>query len=78
MCIRDRDRIVFRYSSKYGEVSKKYNPNGSINNIAGIINSDGNILGMMPHPEKACEKIIGSDDGLAIFSSIIKTMGKNG
>ena len=76
--LEDEDRIVFRYSSKFGEVSKKYNPNGSINNIAGIINSDGNILGMMPHPEKACEKIIGSDDGLGIFSSIIRTIGKNG
>ena len=76
--IEEENRVIFRYSSRSGDTSEKYNPNGSINNIAGIINDAGNILGMMPHPEKACEKIIGSDDGLGIFSSIISSMVKNG
>lgn len=76
--LEEENRVIFRYSSRSGDTSEKYNPNGSINNIAGIINDAGNILGMMPHPEKACEKIIGSDDGLGIFSSIISSMVKNG
>lgn len=76
--LEEENRIIFRYSSTSGDISEEYNPNGSINNIAGIINDAGNILGMMPHPEKACEKIIGSDDGLGIFSSIISSMVKNG
>ena len=76
--LEEENRVIFRYSSRSGDTSEKYNPNGSINNIAGIINDAGNILGMMPHPEKACEKIIGSDDGLGIFSSIISAMVKNG
>ena len=76
--LEEENRVIFRYSSRSGDTSEQYNPNGSINNIAGIINYAGNILGMMPHPEKACEKIIGSDDGLGIFSSIISSMVKNG
>ena len=76
--LEEENRVIFRYSSRSGDISEQYNPNGSINNIAGIINDAGNILGMMPHPEKACEKIIGSDDGLGIFSSIISSMVKNG
>ena len=76
--LEEENRVIFRYSSRSGDTSEQYNPNGSINNIAGIINDGGNILGMMPHPEKACEKIIGSDDGLGIFSSIISSMVKNG
>ena len=76
--LEEENRVIFRYSSSSGDTSEQFNPNGSINNIAGIINDAGNILGMMPHPEKACEKIIGSDDGLGIFSSIISSMVKNG
>ena len=70
--IRD-DRIVFRYCESDGEVTKESNPNGSINNIAGIINPKRNVLGMMPHPEKACEDILGSSDGLSIFESIVNS-----
>ena len=70
--IRD-DRIVFRYCESDGEVTKESNPNGSINNIAGIINAKRNVLGMMPHPEKACEDILGSSDGLSIFESIVNS-----
>ncbi|MDG2101039.1 MAG: phosphoribosylformylglycinamidine synthase subunit PurQ [Dehalococcoidia bacterium] len=69
--IEEQNRVIFRYSSKTGETNLDHNPNGSINNIAGITNKQGNVLGLMPHPEKACEKLIGSDDGLGIFKSIM-------
>ena len=67
------DRIVFRYCEPNGDVTKESNPNGSINNIAGIINANRNVLGMMPHPERACEDILGSSDGLSIFESIVNS-----
>lgn len=63
-------QILFRYCSPAGEISNEANPNGSINNIAGITNRAGNVLGMMPHPERACSKTIGNDSGKFIFSSI--------
>lgn len=63
-------RVVFRYVDSHGEASDDANPNGSINNIAGIINEEGNVLGMMPHPERAVETILGSRDGLKIFESV--------
>ncbi|NCG34753.1 MAG: phosphoribosylformylglycinamidine synthase subunit PurQ [Dehalococcoidales bacterium] len=69
--IEEQNRVIFRYSSKTGETNLDHNPNGSINNIAGITNKQGNVLGLMPHPEKACEQLIGSDDGLGIFKSIM-------
>jgi phosphoribosylformylglycinamidine synthase subunit PurQ / glutaminase len=56
------NQIVFRYTN---------NPNGSVGNIAGIINEQGNVLGMMPHPERAVERLLGSDDGLALFKAIV-------
>ena len=65
-----KNRIIFRYSNSQGDITSDSNPNGSLNNIAGIINSRGNILGMMPHPERACEVVLGSDDGLKLFKSI--------
>ncbi|HXA41804.1 MAG TPA: phosphoribosylformylglycinamidine synthase subunit PurQ [Candidatus Solibacter sp.] len=65
-------RVVFRYTTEAGEITDEANPNGSLNNIAGIINEAGNVLGMMPHPERASESLLGSEDGLAIFRSIIK------
>jgi phosphoribosylformylglycinamidine synthase len=60
------DRIAFRYSK-----GKNGNPNGSINRIAGILNKKRNVLGMMPHPERAVETLLGSDDGIDIFKSMI-------
>ena len=69
-------QIVFRYCDKYGIVSDECNPNGAIDNIAGIINKKGNVLGMMPHPERSSEPILGSSDGLFIFNSIMKWAGK--
>jgi len=67
-------QVVFRYADASGNVTDEVNPNGSINNIAGIINERGNVLGMMPHPEKACEALIGGDDGNVIFSSMIDSL----
>ena len=66
-------QVVFRYADANGSVTPEINPNGSINNIAGIVNERGNVLGLMPHPEKACEKLIGSDDGNVIFTSMIES-----
>ena len=71
--LEDNNRILFRYCSENGEINDKTNPNGSINNIAGIINSEGNVLGMMPHPERCCEKILGGIDGKFIFESMIRS-----
>lgn len=64
-------RILFRYSTPTGDITDAANPNGSLHNIAGIINRKGNVLGMMPHPERACEAILGSSDGNLIWESII-------
>ncbi len=69
-------RIIFRYCDKDGHVSDAANPNGSIDNIAGITNLEGNIVGMMPHPERAVEDILGSSDGLKIFESIKKSFSR--
>ena len=65
------NRVVFRYSTPSGKIIDKANPNGSLHNIAGIINEKGNVLGMMPHPERACEEILGGSDGNFIFESLI-------
>jgi phosphoribosylformylglycinamidine synthase len=70
--IQRNKQVVFRYCSKDGVTSKEFNPNGALDNIAGIVNSKGNVLGMMPHPERSAEKLLGSDDGFLIFKSIAK------
>lgn len=62
--------VVFRYSGPKGELSEEYNPNGSLNHIAGIVNERGNVLGMMPHPERAVHEILGGTDGLGLFLSL--------
>ena len=69
--LKANDQIVLRYCSPQGEVSQEYNPNGSLDNIAGICNSRRNVFGLMPHPERASEAILGSEDGRAIFASIV-------
>ncbi len=69
--LEDNNQIVFRYCSSDGVVDERFNPNGSFRNIAGICNARGNVLGMMPHPERAAEDILGSSDGLKIFESIL-------
>ena len=68
--LEEAGRVVFRYSTGSGEVTTAANPNGSANNIAGIINDRGNVLGMMPHPERACETLLGSVDGNVLFESM--------
>jgi phosphoribosylformylglycinamidine synthase len=70
----DNNQVIFKYSSKAGDVSEKYNPNGSIDNIAGICNKEKNILGMMPHPERVCESIIGGIDGKKILESVLSAI----
>jgi phosphoribosylformylglycinamidine synthase len=67
--LRDNDQIVFEYCSKDGEVSEAFNPNGSVGNIAGICSREGNVVGMMPHPERAAEAVLGNEDGLALFKA---------
>jgi len=70
-------QIVFRYCSEEGSVLNEFNPNGAIENIAGVCNREGNILGMMPHPERASEIEMGSTDGLFIWRSILGHCGVN-
>ena len=70
----ENKQIVFKYSSKNGEKKESDNPNGSVMNIAGIINKDGNILGMMPHPERSCNPILGKTDGALIFNSLVNNI----
>ncbi|MHA1637420.1 MAG: phosphoribosylformylglycinamidine synthase I [Candidatus Thorarchaeota archaeon] len=65
-------RIPFRYSNQDGNINESVNPNGTLENIAGIINEKGNVLGMMPHPERASRQILGSPDGLTILENFVK------
>ena len=70
----EQRRVLFRYCEPSGAVTEEANPNGSADNIAGIINERGNVLGMMPHPERSCEELLGSVDGLLIFRSIVSAI----
>jgi len=70
----DNNQIVFKYSSAEGYISEEYNPNGSVLNIAGIMNKKGNVLGMMPHPERATDPVLGNSDGSIILNSIINNV----
>jgi phosphoribosylformylglycinamidine synthase len=69
--LEDSGRVILRYCGPGGEIEDRYNPNGAARNIAGIVNREGNVAGMMPHPERACEPILGSEDGLVILNSIL-------
>lgn len=68
-------QVIFRYCDESGQVTKDSNPNGSLNNIAGVCNKNGNVFGMMPHPERAADIELGNVDGLKIFESILQTVG---
>ena len=70
--LEDNKQVAFRYCDEKGDVNVKSNPNGAISNIAGIINKQGNVLGMMPHPERSSEDVLGSSDGLLIFKSMLE------
>lgn len=72
--LEDNGQVLFRYCDRSGALTPGANPNGSVHGIAGITNAEGNVLGMMPHPERAVEPILGSADGLKIFESIMATV----
>lgn len=72
--LEENGQIVFRYCEPDGEITDNANPNGALSNIAGICNLDRNVLGMMPHPERACEEMLGSNDGRDIFRSLTKAI----
>jgi len=72
--LRREDRVVFRYCDGRGELTDEANPNGSRDSIAGICNRERNVLGLMPHPERACEDLLGSSDGRGIFRSLAGTL----
>lgn len=69
--IHKNEQVIFKYCDQNGNVSSKENPNGSLDNIAGICNEERNVFGMMPHPERACSTILGNTDGQSIFNSLI-------
>lgn len=69
--LEENKQVLFRYCGPNGEVTPAYNPNGSSNNIAGICNANRNVFGMMPHPERASESILGNDNGKILFESIL-------
>ncbi|MCX7985077.1 MAG: phosphoribosylformylglycinamidine synthase subunit PurQ [Bacteroidetes bacterium] len=73
--LEDNGQIVFRYCDEHGNVTPEANPNGSRNNIAGIVNDQGNVLGMMPHPERASDSILRLTDGLKVFYSVLESFG---
>jgi phosphoribosylformylglycinamidine synthase len=68
-------RVVFRYLGGLRDADEYWSPNGSMRAIAGIVNDAGNVLGMMPHPERAMDKLLGSDDGLGVFESMLARVG---
>ncbi len=72
--LRSEDRIVFRYAASGGAITPEANPNGSLDNIAGILNEGRNVLGMMPHPDRSSEAILGSTDGWKIFQSLVESL----
>ena len=72
--LEDQDQVVFRYVDAQGDVTRDANPNGSLGNIAGIVNESRNVLGMMPHPDRSSEKILGSEDGRLIFESMVTAL----
>lgn len=74
--LENEKRIVFRYCDETGAITDEANPNGARSAIAGICNASGNILGMMPHPERACEELLGSNDGRDIFRSLTNSIAK--
>ena len=71
-------RVVFRYAEPDGRITDAANPNGSLDNIAGICNAARNVVGLMPHPERACEAALGSADGLVVLQSVVATLAREG
>jgi len=71
--LEDNGQVAFRYCEPDGRITADANPNGSLHNIAGIVNEGRNVLGMMPHPERCCEEIVGGTDGAHVFRSVIES-----
>lgn len=69
--IEERGQVVLRYCDEEGNMTSQANPNGSVNNIAGVCNKEGNVFGLMPHPERACEDLLGYRDGIILWHSLI-------
>jgi len=72
--LEDNNQIVFKYCASNGSITQDANPNGSISNIAGIINKKGNVLGMMPHPERCSDSVLGKTDGSLIFNALVNNI----
>jgi phosphoribosylformylglycinamidine synthase len=72
--LKSEDRIAFRYASPTGEITPAANPNGSLENIGGILNEGRNVLGMMPHPDRSSEQLLGSSDGLQLFQALAQSL----
>ena len=73
--LEDTGRVAFRYCDVDGAVTPEANPNGSVHNVAGILSERGNVLGMMPHPERACDPLLGGEDGNMIWQSVLGAVG---
>jgi len=71
-------RVIFRYCDARGEITDEANPNGAVNNIAGLCSAERNVVGLMPHPERACESVLGSADGLVLFESVVSHVAAHG
>ena len=76
--IESSGRVVFRYCDPDGQITDAANPNGAANNIAGICSESRNVVGLMPHPERACERALGSSDGLVILESVVSALTAHG
>jgi phosphoribosylformylglycinamidine synthase len=72
--LKEQDRIAFRYATPAGEITPAANPNGSLENIAGVLSEGKNVLGMMPHPDRSSEKLLGSADGLLLFKAMAESL----
>ena len=76
--LREHNQVVFRYATADGQVTRAANPNGSLENIAGVVSEAGNVLGLMPHPERAAEAVVGGTDGLLLFQSLLGSLVEDG
>lgn len=72
--LNDNDQVLFRYCDANGEITEEANPNGSLENIAGVMSAEGNVFGMMPHPERAADSVLSNIDGREIFEAILQTV----
>jgi phosphoribosylformylglycinamidine synthase len=69
--LNDNDQVLFRYTDEFGNITEESNPNGSVENIAGVCNANRNVFGLMPHPERAADELVANQDGLQLFESIL-------